>query len=497
MRIPIDRTSGQPLYRQIEEYLRRSILSGRLPSETRLPATRRLAKDLGVNRLTIENAYAGLEADGLVYAKVGSGTYVLPTFSLPPLPEQDSEVDWPDWQQPLQMQNQRRSNRQLGLPDIQHPAPIYFDSGSGSDEFYPLDEIRKVIQAVIRQEGISALGYGEPGGYPPLRRTISSVLASQGLEAHPENILITSGSQQALTLAAELLLRPGDTILVESPTYADGLDLFRMLKLNLVGIPIDEEGMQVDLLEDLIRQHNPKLIYTIPNFHNPTGTCLSGHRRRRLIALADQYQIPIVEDDYVGDLRYEGRTQPALKSLDPGGRVIYISTFSKMLMPALRVGFLVAEGPVFQSLVDFKHASDLATSNLIQHTLEAYISVGRYQSHLRRSCQTYQKRLEAMKAAIRRHLPEDVDYHSPKGGLFIWLRLPEGISTLDLLPLAYQAGVVYKPGSLFFLDDADDHRFMRLNFVTNPPDLIEQGMHRLGSAVRQLTVNNQSAGNYR
>jgi GntR family transcriptional regulator/MocR family aminotransferase len=487
MHIPIDRASDQPLYRQIEEHLRQSILSGSLPPETRLPATRRLAKDLGVNRLTIENAYAGLEAEGLVYARVGSGTYVLPSYSLPPLQEQDNQVDWPDWQQALQIENQERTMSRLDVPQIQHPSPIHFEGGSGSDEFYPVDEFRKVIQTVIRQHGMAALRYGEPAGYPPLRKTISSVMASQGLQAHPENILITSGSQQALTLAVELLLRPGDTVLVESPTYADGLDLFRMLRLNLIGIPVDEDGMQVDLLEDLIRQHNPRLIYTIPNFHNPTGTCLSGHRRRRLIALADQYQIPIIEDDYVGDLRYEGRTQPALKALDPGGRVIYISTFSKMLMPGLRVGFLVAEGPIYNSLVDFKRASDLATSNLIQHTLEAYISVGRYQSHLRRSCHIYQKRRDAMQAAIHRYLPEDVHYHSPKGGLFIWLRLPEGISTLDLLPPAHQAGVVYRPGSRFYPDGPKESRYMRLNFTTNPPDAIEEGIQRLGSVIRQIT----------
>lgn len=487
MRIPLDRESDEPLYRQVEEHLRHSILSGILPPETRLPATRKLARDLGVNRLTIENAYAGLEAAGLVYAKVGSGTYVLPSYSLPPMPEQETTVDWPYWQQPLQLQNERRKDRGLDLPQIQHPAPIYFDSGSGSEEFFPVDEYRKVIHSVIRQEGIAALGYGEPAGYLPLRKTISSVLASQGLQVRPENILITSGSQQALTLTAELLLRPGDTVLVESPTYSDGLDLFRMLRLNLIGIPIDDEGMQVDLLEDLIRAHNPKMIYTIPNFHNPTGTCLSGHRRRRLIALADQYQIPVIEDDYVGDLRYEGRTQPALKALDPGGRVIYISTFSKMLMPGLRVGFLVAEGPVYKSLVDFKRASDLATSNLIQHTLRAYISVGRYQSHLRRSCQTYQKRRDVMQEAIRRYLPEDVDYHPPKGGLFIWLRLPQGISSLELLPLAHKAGVTFKPGSVYFSDGAEHVDHLRLNFVTNPPELIEEGIRRLGLAIKQLS----------
>src|SRR5512145_2665529 len=188
-------------------------------------------------------------------------------------------------------------------------------------------------------------------------------------------------------------------------------------------MPMDNQEMQVDKLETLLQQHHPKLIYTIPNFHNPTGTCLSSARRAQLIVLADRYNIPILEDDFVGDLRYEGRTQPALKALDPGGRVIYVSTFSKILMPGLRVGFLVAEGPIYESLVDFKRVNDLATSTLIQRALEAYVTVGRYQSYLRRSCQIFRKRRDAMLSVIQRHLPEEMHLDPPQGGLFMWLRL--------------------------------------------------------------------------
>ena len=262
--------------------------------------------------------------------------------------------------------------------------------------------------------------------YGPLRETITHILASQGLQTRPENILITAGSQQALSLVSQLLLKPGDVILVESPTYSGALDLFRALGFKVVGIPVDGQGMQVEGLEKLLQQHHPKLIYTIPNFHNPTGTCLNSARRRQLIVLADRYNIPILEDDFVGDLRYEGRTQPALKALDPGGRVIYVSTFSKMLMPGLRVGFLVAEGPIYDCLVNFKRVNDLATSTLIQRALEAYVTVGRYQAHLRRSCQIFRKRRDVMLSAIQRYLPAGVHFDPPQGGLFIWLQLPKG-----------------------------------------------------------------------
>jgi GntR family transcriptional regulator/MocR family aminotransferase len=244
--------------------------------------------------------------------------------------------------------------------------------------------------------------------------------------------------------------------------------------------------MQVEKLEKLLQQYHPRLIYTIPNFHNPTGVCLSSQRRRQLIALADCYNVPILEDDFVGDLRYEGRTQPAIKALDPGGRVIYASTFSKMLMPGIRIGFLVVEGPAYESLIHLKHVSDLATSNLFQRAVEAYATVGRYQSHLRRSCTIYSKRRDVMLRAIHREMPVGVRVVPPQGGLFIWMRLPEPISSGKLLPLACKEGVAFAPGCWFFLDGAGGEGFIRLNFAAHPPDIIEEGIKRLGRAMERL-----------
>jgi GntR family transcriptional regulator/MocR family aminotransferase len=340
----------------------------------------------------------------------------------------------------------------------------------------------------MRRDGIAALDYGEPNGHAALRETIAHILASQGLQTQAENVLITAGSQQALSLVSQLLLKPGDVILVESPTYAGALDLFRALNFKVVGIPVDGQGMQVELLEKLLQQHHPKLIYTIPNFHNPTGTCLSSPRRHQLIILADRYNVPILEDDFVGDLRYEGRTQPALKALDPGGRVIHVSTFSKILMPGLRVGFLVAEGPVYNSLVNFKRVNDLATSTLVQRALEAYVTVGRYQSHLRRSCQIFRKRRDAMLSAIQRHLPDEIHLDPPQGGLFIWLQLPEKLSSEKLLPLAWEEGVSFASGTGFFPDGVGGENWLRLNFVAQAPDQIEDGIKRLGKALKRLTA---------
>ncbi len=489
MRIPLDRQSSDPLYRQIESYLRHGILSGSLAPETRLPASRQLAHDLGVNRLTVENAYAELEIEGLVYSRMGSGTYVLPVGPALPIPKNDPGAPWPLWQQSVESQTRSMNSRvadQIARRAAQDPGLISFASGIGDAHLFPAEDFRKVLQTVMRRDGIAALDYGEPNGHAPLRETITHILASQGIQTRSDNVLITAGSQQALALVSQLVLEPGDVILVESPTYSGALDLFRALDFEVVGVPVDGQGMQVDVLEKLLQQHHPKLIYTIPNFHNPTGTCLSAARRRQLIVLADRYNIPILEDDFVGDLRYEGRTQPALKALDPGGRVIYVSTFSKILMPGLRVGFLVAEGPVYDALVNFKRVNDLATSTLVQRGLEAYVTVGRYQSHLRRSCQIFRKRRDVMLSAIQRELPADVRFDPPQGGLFLWLQLPDGLSADELLPQALKEGVAFAPGNGFFPDGLGGRNWLRLNFVAQPPEQIEEGMKRLGKAIERL-----------
>ena len=486
MRIPLDRQSVIPLYQQIKTYLRQGILSGSLAPDTRLPASRQLAKDLGVNRITVENAYAELEAEGLVLSRLGSGTYVLPPDPLLPLPKNDTDAPWPLWQRDLLAHENAAQNKSLKPGTMRHPQPISFASGIGDANMFPAEEFRKVLQTVMRRDGFDALDYGERNGYGPLRESITHILASQGLQTRPENILITAGSQQALSLVSQLLLNPGDVILVESPTYAGALELFRALGFKAVGVPVDSQGMQVDGLEKLLQQYHPKLIYTIPNFHNPTGTCLTGSRRRQLLVLAERYNIPILEDDFVGDLRYEGRTQPALKALDPGGCVIYVSTFSKMLMPGLRVGFLVAEGPVYDRLVDFKRVNELATSNLIQHALEAYVTVGRYQAHLHRSCQIFRKRRDAMILAIQRYLPAGVHFDIPQGGLFIWLALSKGLTSEELIPFSREEGVDFAPGSPFFPEEITSSNWLRLNFVVQAPNEIEEGIKRLGRAIKRF-----------
>lgn len=492
MRIPLDAKSSVPLYRQIEQFLRQQIKSSVLAAETRLPASRELATGLGVSRVTVINAYAELEAAGLVYSLQGSGTFVapLPAALVEANGQQTAAFQSPPWQEafanPVATPTMEQFHQQVEASN--RSDLIEFISGMGSAEFFSVDDFRKTLQAILRRDGASALGYGgDSAGYGPLRNTIAQILSSEGIPTHTGQVLITSGSQQALSITARLLLRPGDAVLVEDPTYGIGIELFESLDARLVPVAMDSEGLKMDALESALRLHHPRLIYTIPTFHNPTGISMSTYRRKQLVSLAMHYNVPILEDDFVGDLRYEGHARPALKALDPGGYVIYVNTFSKTLAPGLRIGFLVVSGPVYEQLLVHKRNSDYATSDLIQRALDAYITVGRYQSHLRRVRRTYRQRRDAMLQALSEVMPASVSWQRPSGGLFVWLKLPPQITADDLFPIALREGVTFAPGSAFFAD-RQPRPVLRLNYAVQPPEAIAKGIGRLGRALQKMEI---------
>jgi GntR family transcriptional regulator/MocR family aminotransferase len=488
MRLPLDRSSQTPLWRQIESWIRARIQDGSLATSTRLPSTRVLARDLAVSRITVSNAYAALEADGLLLSRPGSGTFVASTASVGPAPQRRAD-HWPMWQRDL---SGRRRPSSATEEHVRPPDLVSF-TGVGDHQLYPIKGLATTINEVIRRDGTAALDYGPlDAGHDPLRQTVARILASQGVHAHPDQVLITSGSQQALALACLTLLRPGDAVLTEQPTYDLALELFRDLELEIIGVPVDADGMVVESAEPLLQQCHPRLIYTIPNFQNPTGTCLAGERRHQLLELADRYNVPIIEDDFVGDLRYDGRAQPAIKALDRMGQVLYIGTFSKLLMPGIRVGYLVAEGPILDRLIDKKRAHDLMTSPLMQRVVNRYVTVGRYQTHVRRSIRTLRARRDTMLAAVERYLPGAVT-SAPRGGLFVWLELPEPISTTELLPRARRFGVEYAPGERFFADGREGERHLRLNFAVHEPEAIVLGASRLAAAI-EAAAHQRAAG---
>ncbi|GAA0282547.1 PLP-dependent aminotransferase family protein [Cryptosporangium japonicum] len=463
MRIPLDPGSGVPLYRQLEQWFADAIRSGALPPGSRLPSTRALAADLGVSRVTVGTAFAELHGGGLVVAAVGSGTRVAPVL---PTAARRAPTPWDDaW---------------AGRP--QEPDVVAF-TGVGDPAAYPVAEFGRTVRQVLAREGAAALGYApDPAGDPSLRRTVTQLLASQGIGVPPESVLITSGSQQALALVCQVLVRPGDTVVVEEPTYDLALRLFRTVGANLVGVPVDDHGLRVDRLAEVLP--GSTLLYVTPNFQNPTGATLSGPRRRELLRLARAHGVPVFEDDFAGDLRYSGRAIPAIKSLDEHGHVLYAGTFSKLLMPGLRIGYLVVDGPLRPRLVETKQVTDLGTSLLLQRALDRFVTIGRYQANLRRTTRLYRERRDTLTAALAEHLP-GATFTVPAGGLFTWVELPPGRRSDELLVAARDRGVDLASGDRFYLDPADGLRHVRLNFAVSPPARITEGLARLGYSQRK------------
>lgn len=473
MSLRIDPSSSLPLYRQIEDWFRAAIAAGNLGPGTRLPSSRTLADELGVSRITVDRAYGELMAEGIVETKGSGGTVV--TRRTPAM-----ERPRPRWQDAALARHGAAERGLPATPPDPSGATIDLSGGLGDPSLFDLAAFNRVLNTVRLRDGVRALDYGDPQGFAPLRHVISGILASQGLVAPPEQILVTAGSQQAITLVASCLLRAGDTVLVERPTYNSALALFRVLGLHVVSVPLDSRGMRLDAAERAIQDHRPRLIYTMPTYQNPTGVSMDLARRRGLLELAVRHDIPVLEDDFVGDLRFEGRGHPTLKALDQSGHVIYVSTFSKMLLPGLRTGYLVLDGPVFTLLAEHKRVTDLASATLIQRALAEYVGVGRYQNHLKRSVRLYRARRDAATAALAR-VP-GLRWSSPAGGMFLWLEAPGLREGGDLATLAAEAGVKLAPGGMFFDDAAQGRRFARMNFALAAEAVLEEAVERLSRA---------------
>jgi 2-aminoadipate transaminase len=375
------------------------------------------------------------------------------------------------------------------------PEMISFAGGLPAPEVFPVDEVAAAAARVLHEHGASALQYGTTEGYGPLRALLVRHMARYGIEVGPDNVLITSGSQQALDLIGRLFLNPGDKVLTESPTYLGAIQAFNSYQARCVTVPIDDDGLQVDRLEQALRA-GAKFMYVLPNFQNPAGVTLSLERRRALVEIASHYGIPIVEDDPYGQLRYEGEHLPPLVKVDADfhgcangerafrGGVLYLGTLSKTLAPGLRLGWVVAPEEVIARLVQAKQAVDLHTGTFVQMLAHETARGGFLDRHVRRIRAVYGERRNAMLAALDRHFPPGVRWTAPQGGLFLWVTLPRGTSASALLAEALKSKVAYVPGTSFFPNGGGDECF-RLNFSYCGPDVIDEGIRRLGGVVRR------------
>lgn len=397
------------------------------------------------------------------------------------------------WEHRFAQRTQRMSSsaiREL-LKLTEQPDIISFGGGMPAPEVFPIEEFTAACEKVMKDRGAQALQYSATDGYRPLRELVARHTSRYGIETSPENILITSGSQQALDLLGKILINPGDRILVESPTYLGALQAWSSYGAEYVTVPMDKHGMVTDALEAALRS-GPKFIYVLPNFQNPTGVTLAMERRIQLIELADQYGVPIVEDDPYGQLRYEGDHLPSVVTLDNQfrgncdacyrGNVIYLSTFSKILAPGLRLAWVVAPPEVIGKLVQAKQGADLHTATFNQFVAYEVARGGFLDRHIKVIRSVYRERRDTMLGAMDGYFPPGVDWTHPEGGLFLWGTLPENLNSTDVLKSAIEQKVAFVPGASFY-PTGGGHNTMRLNFSNATPEKIMEGISRLGRVI--------------
>jgi 2-aminoadipate transaminase len=368
------------------------------------------------------------------------------------------------------------------------PDVISFAGGLPAPELFPVEAMGEVVRRVLAGEGPAALQYGVSEGHLPLREWVCGHLAGTGgMSVAPEQVLITNGSQQGLDLIAKVLLDPGDLVLVENPAYVGALQAFKSYQAEIVGIPGDSDGIRTDLLAGTLDRlpRRPKFLYLIPNFQNPTGTSLSAERRAEVVGIARAHGVPIVEDDPYGLLRYSGPDLPPMAAHTGAPSVVYLGTSSKILAPGLRIAWLVAtDTGLMERLVAAKQAADLHTSGFSQRAVCGFLQIpGALDRHVGRLRAAYTRRRDAMLHALEQHLPEECGWTRPNGGLFLWVRLPEGIDACDLLGDAAREKVAFVPGEPFWVGKPKRNT-MRLNFSNSTEERIREGVGRLATLIR-------------
>jgi 2-aminoadipate transaminase len=385
------------------------------------------------------------------------------------------------------------------LKFTEQPDIISFAGGLPAPEVFPVKEFQEACNQVLTDHGAQALQYSTTEGYLPLREMIARHNTRYSVRVTAENIMITSGSQQALDFIGRLFINRGDYVVVESPTYLGALQAWNAYGAQYISVPSDENGMIMDNLEEALRI-GPKFIYILPNFQNPSGSTLSLERRQRLVLLADQYGVPIVEDDPYGQLRYDGEHIPSVATLDSRyrndndgeytGSVIYLSTFSKLLAPGLRLAWVIAPPQVTRKLVMTKQAADLHTSSFNQHVAYEVAKGGFLDEHVKVIRATYKERRDVMIEMMEEMFPPEVSWTKPLGGMFLWGVLPENMDAAEVLKVALERKVAFVPGGSFHPNGGGANT-MRLNFSFSSPDTIREGITRLGVTLKEAVKNGE------
>jgi GntR family transcriptional regulator/MocR family aminotransferase len=493
-----DRASGIPMARQLADHVAALVASGRLVGGSKLPASREAAVALGVSRKTVAGAYQQLAARGLTAAHVGQGTFVLlgatALRAAPRAPAGRTPREFA-WSGLLARVAPAPAARSLRRSELGGPFPYDFRGGRIEASALPLADLRWAVAHAFRSRTrLQALAaHHDPAGWPPLRREIARLLVRRGISCDPREVAVVNGLQHAIDLTARVLVEPGDAVVMEQPGYFGAALAFAARGADILGVDVDEEGLRTDRLARVLRLRRVKLVYVTPATQSPTAAAMSPARREALLALADEHQVPIFEDDYDNELRYAGPVQPALKATDPAGQIVHAGTFSKVLFPGLRVGYVVAPRPLLERLVAARAASDFGSGVVEQAALAALLATGALDRHLQRARRLYARRLAALLASLRREMPRGARWTEPRSGHVVWLTLPAGVDPDGLHEAALARGVAYGRGDVFFVDGRGGEH-LALAFTAVDEATIADGVARLGRAIRDALSSSHPGG---
>lgn len=382
----------------------------------------------------------------------------------------------------------------LEVPDM-----ISFAGGFPNPETFPAEIIREIADDILKKDGAKALQYGITEGCPQLRESVADRMKKKGMDVTKDNVLIVSGSQQVIDLAGKVFIDPGDTIVISAPTYLTALTGWAVYQADFESIPIDKDNMRIDLFEERMkklsrRANPPEIVYALPNFQNPAGVTMPEKSRKKLVDLASEYDFLIIEDDPYGELRYRGEHIPPIKSFDDEGRVVYMSTFSKILSPGLRVGWVVAHEDILRKLVIAKQSADVCTNVLGQRIAHEYIARGHIDPQIEKIKKSYSRKMDIMLKGMDEFMPDGIEWTKPDGGMFLWVDLPDWMDSSELLKKALKKRVAFVTGKAFFADPKDGTTSLRLNFTHPSDQMITEGLRRLGSVVNQEIVSRWDKG---
>jgi DNA-binding transcriptional MocR family regulator len=480
LRLRIRRSSDQPLYMQIVDGIRNHIQSNRLADGDRLPPIRDLAADLDVNRNTVSLAYSELERLGLVQSDVGRGTFVRHRRETGLESARGVGRGGPlEWGRIVAGRSAGRGDVLERLSVGDGMDRIELTGGVADRDLFPAQAFREVLDEVVREMGPAVLDYGSREGYLPLRRWLAERLTHQGTPVSESDVFIVNGSQPGLDLIAKLLIEPGDAVAVESPTYYNAIGAFRLYGADLVGVPMDGEGLLPDALDEALARRPAKLLYCMPTFQNPTGVSMGGERRAAVLSVARARGAAVLEDTFDADLRYRGVEEVSLRGLPGGEDVLLLGTFSKILFPGLRLGWLVVPQALHAPIARIRRCTDLAAGLLAQAAIHRFCEKGLLDTHLERVRGAYRKRLRVLVESMTEHFPSGVRWTEPGGGMSLWVTLPPRVDAVEVLLEARRRGVNFTPGPLFQADGGGSNA-LRLSFTLEKEERIAEGVRILG-----------------